>query len=60
MTALGIIGIGLVVVAGIVFGPIITIWALNLLFGLTIPTTWATWFATLWLGSFTVASRGSK
>jgi len=61
MTALGIIGIGLVVVAAIVFGPIITIWALNLLFGLTIPSTFATWFAVLWLGSFTtVASRGSN
>lgn len=34
----------------IIFGPLITIWALNLIFGLTIPTTFATWFAILWLG----------
>ncbi len=31
------------------FGPLITIWSVNTLFGLTIPYTLKTWFATLWL-----------
>jgi hypothetical protein len=30
-------------------GPIMTIWSLNLLFGLSIPITLKTWAATLWL-----------
>jgi hypothetical protein len=38
-----------VVMAAIYYGPIITIWALNTLFGLDIPVNWATWGATLWL-----------
>jgi len=35
----------------VICGPLITIWALNLLFPvLAIPSTFATWFAVLWLG----------
>ena len=34
----------------IIIMPIIIIWALNLLFGLVIPYTLNTWFATLILG----------
>lgn len=30
-------------------GPIFTIWALNLVFGLEIPLTFKTWVAVLWL-----------
>jgi 5-bromo-4-chloroindolyl phosphate hydrolysis protein len=40
----------------VVFGPIFTIFALNTLFGLTIPTTLGTWLAALWLG-MVLASR---
>lgn len=40
----------LLIVALIVFGPLISIWAVNLLFGLTIPMNIGTWFAALWLG----------
>lgn len=34
----------------VVFGPMIGIWSLNVLFGLAIPYTFKTWFAALWLG----------
>jgi hypothetical protein len=33
----------------VVFGPLITMWALNTLFGLGIESNGQTWFATLWL-----------
>lgn len=33
----------------IVYGPLISIWALNTLFGLAIPYTLKTWFASLWI-----------
>lgn len=44
-------GLGLIifVAALIIGGPLATIWALNTLFSLTIPTTFWTWLATLWL-----------
>lgn len=42
---------------GLTIGPLVTIWALNLLFSLSIPYTFATWFATLWLGM--VVGNGS-
>tara|TARA_R110000824_G_scaffold218435_3_gene405084 strand:+ start:13931 stop:14164 length:234 start_codon:yes stop_codon:yes gene_type:complete len=35
----------------LVFGPIVTIWAMNLLFGTTIQITWGTWFAALWISA---------
>jgi len=47
MNNLGIVGIILVVVALIVLGPLIVIWALNTLFGLGIAYTFWTWLATL-------------
>ena len=51
-SAIGIIAIiiGLIVLIG--FGPIFTIWSLNLLFGLTIPLTIWTWLSTAWLSAF--------
>jgi VIT1/CCC1 family predicted Fe2+/Mn2+ transporter len=33
-----------------VFGPFITIWAMNTLFSLAIPYTLSTWIAVMWLG----------
>jgi len=48
------------IVVVVVFGPIVTIWSLNTLFpALAIPTNMATWFATLWLGSF-LTYKGMK
>ena len=38
-----------VILLFIVVFPLITIWALNTLFALAIPTTLATWFAAFWL-----------
>jgi len=37
------------VILGIIYGPMITIWAINLLFGFAIPITFKTWFACLWI-----------
>jgi hypothetical protein len=56
-----ILGITLIV-AIIVFGPIVGIWSLNTLFPvLAIPYTWETWFAYfLLLGSITGLSFGAR
>lgn len=35
--------------AAIIFGPLITIWAVNTLFGASIAYSFVNWFATLWL-----------
>jgi hypothetical protein len=48
------------IVAIVVFGPLITIWSLNTLFPvLAIPSNLATWFATLWVFGF-FAIKGKK
>jgi hypothetical protein len=50
----------LFLIALVVFGPLITIWALNTLFPLlSIPYNLATWFAVVWLGGF-VVHKGKK
>ena len=56
-----ILGITLIV-AIIIFGPIVGIWSLNTLFPvLAIPYTWETWLAYfLLLGSITGLSFGSR
>ena len=41
----------LLIVAAIIVGPIATIWAVNVLFGLGIPYTFATWLAVLILSA---------
>lgn len=33
----------------VIFGPLLAIWSVNTLFGLTIPYTLKTWFAAFWL-----------
>jgi hypothetical protein len=54
--------IALVVVSGllIAFGPIFTIWALNLIFNLSIPTTFWTWLSTAWLSFLVVGYKKSS
>lgn len=37
-------------IAVLVFGPFISIWSLNTLFGTTIAYTWKTWLAIFWIG----------
>jgi hypothetical protein len=44
-----IIAIALLPVFLYVLGPFLTIWSLNILFGLKIPTTFWTWLAMLWI-----------
>jgi hypothetical protein len=46
-------------VAGIIFGPLLTIWALNTLFALAIPYTLKTWFASALLTSIMSGAGGS-
>ena len=41
---------GSLAVLAIGLGPLMTIWALNTVFGLSIPLTFNTWFAVLWIG----------
>lgn len=40
--------------------PLVTIWALNTLFTLTIPYNVSTWFAVLWLSGILAGSKVSK
>lgn len=37
------------VIAMVIVGPLVTIWALNMIFHLSIPRTFETWFAVAWL-----------
>ena len=56
----GWIAVALVVVLVlflIVAGPLMTIWALNTLFGLSIGYTFTTWLATAWIGLIFGARR---
>jgi len=41
--------IGLLVIVLVIVSPLFSIWALNTLFSLTVPTTIWTYLATLWL-----------
>jgi hypothetical protein len=45
----GILGIVAFVLVIIVFGPFVSIWSLNTLFGLTIGYTFKTWLAAIWI-----------
>lgn len=46
------------VVALVIGGPLVTIWALNVLFGLSIEYSVQTWFAVVWLGSLLSGAIG--
>lgn len=51
----------ILILAGIVVGPLITIWSLNTLFGLGIAYSFWTWLAVVWLvGFFGCASLSTK
>lgn len=43
----------LLLIVILLVSPVLTIWSLNTLFGLTIPYTLATWFAAVWLSMVT-------
>ena len=51
MKAVGVLSLVLIVIALIIVGPLLTIWALNTLFpALAIPFTFWTWLAVVILG----------
>lgn len=50
-----IIGIGV-----FIFGPLITLWSINTLFGLSIAYSIETWFATIWLLMVTFGNVASN
>jgi len=45
-----VIAVVLALIAVIIAGPLLTIWALNTIFALAIPYSIAEWFAVVWLG----------
>ena len=49
LASFGVVGILAFAFALIVFGPFISIWSLNTLFGLTIAYTFKTWLAAIWI-----------
>jgi len=59
--SLGIVFVVLLLIALIGLGPVITILALNTLFGLAIAINVWTWLSTFWLSAFfTAAVRSGK
>ena len=50
------IGLILLVILLVIFGPLVTIWSLNTLFVLGIEYTFWTWLATVWLSLVTFGS----
>jgi hypothetical protein len=57
LSAFGVVGLVIVAILLLVFGPFVTIWSLNTLFpALAIPYTFSTWLAVIWLG---MAVRGN-
>ena len=52
-----LVGIMFWVIGLILFGPLLTIYAFNTLFNLSIPYGPDTWFAALWLGILLSAPR---
>ena len=61
MKGLGVFGILVILVLVIIFGPLLTIWALNTLFPvLAIPYTLKTWFAIIVVGGLFKANVTTK
>lgn len=56
-TAVVLVAGFILVVAMIVLGPVVTIWALNTLFALGIPTNVYTWLAVMWI-HILITARG--
>jgi hypothetical protein len=42
-------GVVISIILAAIFGPLITIWAINSLFGTSIALSFANWFAVLWI-----------
>jgi len=57
LSAFGVVGLVIVAILLLIFGPFVTIWSLNTLFpALAIPYTFSTWLAVIWIG---MAVRGN-
>jgi hypothetical protein len=57
LSAFVVVGLVIVAILLLIFGPFVTIWSLNTLFpALAIPYTFSTWLAVIWLG---MAVRGN-
>jgi hypothetical protein len=57
LASFGIVGVIIVAILLLIFGPFVTIWSLNTLFpALAIPYTFSTWIAVIWFG---MAVRGN-
>jgi MFS-type transporter involved in bile tolerance (Atg22 family) len=50
----------IIIIFALVFGPLLLIWSLNILFGLGIAYTFNTWLAALIIGATVGGSRGSR
>ncbi len=55
-----IVVLAVLVVVIVLLGPLISIWALNTLFGLGIAYTFWTWLAMAWIGAVLSAKIGQK
>lgn len=66
LASFGILGIVAFVLLMIVFGPFLSIWSLNTLFGLGIAYSFKTWLAAIWIqmvtfgGLQTTLSKNNK
>jgi hypothetical protein len=65
MTMLQMLILILLLALVVIFAPLLTIWSLNTLFGLSIGYTFFTWAATVWLqmsvfGGAVAAKQGGK
>ncbi|MAG26118.1 hypothetical protein CMI47_11170 [Candidatus Pacearchaeota archaeon] len=56
----GIAGLIVFVIVMVIFAPIFSIWAVNLLFGTQIPVTFWTWLSALWITHIVHGSSSSS
>ncbi len=52
-----IVGLVLLIVLAVVFGPLLAIWSINTIFGLSVPYTMKTWAAALFLSGMVSGYR---
>ena len=49
LATFGVLGLIALIIAILVFAPLVTIWSMNTLFNLGIGYTFKTWLATVWI-----------
>jgi 5-bromo-4-chloroindolyl phosphate hydrolysis protein len=50
----------LLVIALVIFAPLVSIWSVNTIFNLNIAYSLSTWFASFWISAVTLSARGWK